>query len=347
MNSRRLRRHDMWVNLLQRLAEAILFFNPAVWYLSRRISTVREFCCDAVTCRTLAAAPEQSKTEYALALLRVVELARGPQAPRAATDANGADDLLALAAAGRTALELRTRIEALYGETLYGETLHGEPVRERLRLSTGGWLTVAALALAVLLAPLSWRMAAQSTGKTPESDQARIQPTPPVIKPNTTKPGTDLSHYIVTIEAESRPQAIFKSFPAIVMVSSAGKSLLLSASWGAEPFPLSNPGVPIGALFLSEGKDPVGIVAYDIARGIAVFSVNRAIAPFPGNVLPRISGRGIYSRHCRVLRTSPPARRACWLSKRPMRAKRSDGKRSPSNMPLKSTWANGNAGRRC
>ena len=32
-----LRRHDMWVNLLQRLAEAVLFFNPAAWYLTRRI----------------------------------------------------------------------------------------------------------------------------------------------------------------------------------------------------------------------------------------------------------------------------------------------------------------------
>ena len=40
------RRHDMWVNLLQRLAEAVFFFNPAVWYLSRRIST---FANSAVT----------------------------------------------------------------------------------------------------------------------------------------------------------------------------------------------------------------------------------------------------------------------------------------------------------
>ena len=50
---------------------------------------------------------------------------------------------------------------------------------------------------------------------------------------------------------------------------------------GGRTVPLSNPGVPIGALFLSEGKDPVGIVAYDIARGIAVFSVNRARTPVP------------------------------------------------------------------
>jgi BlaR1 peptidase M56 len=266
-----LRRHDMWVNLLQRLAEAVLFFNPAVWYLSRRISTVREYCCDELTCRTLAGVSEQSKAQYALALLRVVELARCPGAPLAAADPNPADDLLALAAAGRTALELRTRIETLYGE----------PVREPLRLSAGGWLTVAVLALAVLLVPVSWRMATRSADRTPASGHALSQPSQPTAKPAATTPAADLSRYLVTIEAESRPHGIFKSFPAIVMASSGEKSLLLSASWGAEPFPLDKPGVPIGALFLSDGQDPVGVVAYDIRRGIAVFSVNRALAPIP------------------------------------------------------------------
>ena len=70
------RRHDMWVNLLQRLAEAVLFFNPAAWYLTRRISTLREFCCDEMTCRAMAPVHAHSRREYALALLRVVELAR-------------------------------------------------------------------------------------------------------------------------------------------------------------------------------------------------------------------------------------------------------------------------------
>jgi Zn-dependent protease with chaperone function len=47
------KRYDMWVNLLQRLAEAALFFNPALWFLSRRISTLREYCCDELTCKAL------------------------------------------------------------------------------------------------------------------------------------------------------------------------------------------------------------------------------------------------------------------------------------------------------
>ena len=121
----------MWVNLLQRLAEAILFFNPAVWYLKPPHLDRSRVLLRRSDVPYAGRGSGAIQDGIALALLRVVELARGPEA-RAATDANGADDLLALAAAGRRR-QLRTRIEALYGETLYGETLHGEPVRERLR----------------------------------------------------------------------------------------------------------------------------------------------------------------------------------------------------------------------
>lgn len=47
-----IRRYDMWVNLLQRMAEVLLFFHPATWWLSGRMRAERELCCDdeAVNC---------------------------------------------------------------------------------------------------------------------------------------------------------------------------------------------------------------------------------------------------------------------------------------------------------
>lgn len=42
------RRHDALMNLLQRVVEAILFYHPAVWWLSSRIRTEREHCCDDI-----------------------------------------------------------------------------------------------------------------------------------------------------------------------------------------------------------------------------------------------------------------------------------------------------------
>lgn len=42
------RRSDFLANLLQSLAEALLFFHPAAWWLSRHVRELREHCCDDV-----------------------------------------------------------------------------------------------------------------------------------------------------------------------------------------------------------------------------------------------------------------------------------------------------------
>ncbi len=43
-----IRRRDYAVNLLQTVAETLLFFHPAVWWVSSRIREEREHCCDDV-----------------------------------------------------------------------------------------------------------------------------------------------------------------------------------------------------------------------------------------------------------------------------------------------------------
>jgi len=42
------RRHDSLVNLLQNVTETLLFYHPAVWWVSARIRAEREHCCDEV-----------------------------------------------------------------------------------------------------------------------------------------------------------------------------------------------------------------------------------------------------------------------------------------------------------
>jgi TonB family protein len=41
-----IRRGDFFANVVQTLAESLLFYHPAVWWLSRRIRQEREHCCD-------------------------------------------------------------------------------------------------------------------------------------------------------------------------------------------------------------------------------------------------------------------------------------------------------------
>jgi beta-lactamase regulating signal transducer with metallopeptidase domain len=47
-----IRRHDYLVNFFQMVIEALLFFNPAVWWINRHIRLEREACCDALAVHT-------------------------------------------------------------------------------------------------------------------------------------------------------------------------------------------------------------------------------------------------------------------------------------------------------
>ena len=156
-----LRRHDLWVNLLQRAAEVVLFFNPALWYLSRRISTLREYCCDEATCRMMTETVDEPRTEYALALLRIAELSQ-PLAGRIRRKMD-AGELATLAAGGRSPSELRRRVARLFGE----------PIREPLRLSRGSLSALCAVVLAVVFGSSMWPARAQTKESETEADPAK------------------------------------------------------------------------------------------------------------------------------------------------------------------------------
>ena len=71
-----IRRHDYLVNLLQSLGETVLFYHPAVWWVSGRIRTEREHCCDDV-----AVLVSGDRVGYASALATLEEWREGAVAP--------------------------------------------------------------------------------------------------------------------------------------------------------------------------------------------------------------------------------------------------------------------------
>ena len=73
-------RHDYLVNLLQMAVEALLFFNPAVWWMSRQARIEREACCDALAARLLG---EAGEWDLARALAAVAGGASGVVSARA------------------------------------------------------------------------------------------------------------------------------------------------------------------------------------------------------------------------------------------------------------------------
>jgi beta-lactamase regulating signal transducer with metallopeptidase domain len=113
-----IRRHDYVVNLAQTVVETLLFYRPAVWWVSRQIRVEREHCCDDLVVGTCA-----DRIEYARALASLEERRRP-------------SGQWALAAAGGPLLK---RIQRLLGQ----------PVERRF---PDGWLAgIAVFTAAILL----------------------------------------------------------------------------------------------------------------------------------------------------------------------------------------------------
>ncbi len=148
-----IRRYDHLVNLLQHVVEAILFFHPAVWYVSRRIRVEREYCCDDAV---LAAGGQ--RLEYAGSLVRVAELgcrSRG-LAP--------CHKLVALASSGQRPSRLRRRILRLLAY----------PEVPEVRLTAGSTLLLAIVLAVGLSVPLAmFRPAARAETGAPDEQQGR------------------------------------------------------------------------------------------------------------------------------------------------------------------------------
>lgn len=112
-----IRRWDLVVNLLQRMLEAILFFHPAVWYVSRRVSVERENACD-----DLVVSVGWQRVQYADALVRMAEICAQLKGGQLVADAT------LLAASGVSASHFKRRVLRLLG---------GEPAA-RFKLGRAG-----------------------------------------------------------------------------------------------------------------------------------------------------------------------------------------------------------------
>ena len=148
-----LRRYDPLVNMLQRLVEAVIFFHPAIWYISRRIEVERENASD-----DMVLAAGWQPIHYADALVRMAELSApvrsGGSSPLPAT---------ALAASGIRQSDFKRRIIRL----LDGESSH-------YRLTNFSLLTVVMIVIFSVAAPYLVRTWAQQA--TPVTDQKNEGP---------------------------------------------------------------------------------------------------------------------------------------------------------------------------
>jgi beta-lactamase regulating signal transducer with metallopeptidase domain len=74
-----IRRHDYLVNMLQGIAEALLFYHPAVWWISGQIRHERELCCGDFVVRVTGDVLTYARALTELESSRKVYLKNGPR----------------------------------------------------------------------------------------------------------------------------------------------------------------------------------------------------------------------------------------------------------------------------
>jgi beta-lactamase regulating signal transducer with metallopeptidase domain len=176
------RRHDYLVNLLQTMVETVLFYHPAVWWVSRRVRAEREHCCDDVAVTIC------DRLVYARALSDLAEMA----APH-----------LAMAASNGSLVERVRRIL-------------GRPAAEAG--SGAGWLPVflmLTLAAPVLSAPFTPKpqvpatvatTPAPATAPVPATSVAIAVPIVPTMAPQTAVAGAPQPVVTTSTQVVTHPQ---------------------------------------------------------------------------------------------------------------------------------------------
>jgi beta-lactamase regulating signal transducer with metallopeptidase domain/thiol-disulfide isomerase/thioredoxin len=130
-----IQRYDLIANLLERLIEVLLFFHPAVWWLTRQVRIERENACDDAVLHSGC-----QRAAYAEALLRVAELCAFAPSPTFSPAG-------LLAATGENPSQLARRIHRLFNVE--------EPSRARSAAPTVAMLLL--FGASVILAMAAWR----------------------------------------------------------------------------------------------------------------------------------------------------------------------------------------------
>ncbi|MDX1926261.1 MAG: PQQ-binding-like beta-propeller repeat protein [Pirellulaceae bacterium] len=132
-----LARCDHVINILQRVIESLLFFHPAVWWLSQRVREEREICCD---CLVLANGADP--LDYARSLLSVAEMGYSKRLSTSVAT-------VSLFVTGTKPSALRQRIAGILGE----------PASPSLRLNSRSLL----IAIAIPLLPMMVALRSNAT----------------------------------------------------------------------------------------------------------------------------------------------------------------------------------------
>ncbi|HEV2972107.1 MAG TPA: M56 family metallopeptidase [Pirellulales bacterium] len=242
------RRHDYLVNLVQTAIETLLFYHPAVWWVSSRIRQERESCCD-----DLAIATCGNRLSYARALATLEELRPRPRQ-------------LALAASGSSLLGRIRRIVGL-------PSIRHNRSRHWL---LGTALSAALLALVIALGVSNFATGDEPTPKSADSPPAKSNET---AKPAELPKSQEAPHqYPFDLSVQKLgnsdaddllPEELGNRIKQIPHVTSVTGSLNMFDMWPCV-FGVPSDSPPFKALKVLSGRLPVAADRHVVIVGKAV-----------------------------------------------------------------------------
>ena len=213
-----IRRFDLIVNLLQRLIESVLFFHPAVWFVSRRVSVERENAAD-----DMVLAAGWQRANYADALVRMAELSSALRNTRVANPA------AALAASGANTSDFKRRVLRLLEAS----------DQSKFRLTRRGVLLFVTMCAALLIMAM-----VQANNKNGSDDSDSRETNRPMDGPKSTvraleppsagevaAPATKRPRFVLSVELRhAKSQPIGEHVMRLVSPGSSFPSMLLMKS---------------------------------------------------------------------------------------------------------------------
>ena len=196
-----IRRHDFFVNILQRCVESLLFYHPGVWWMSARIRVEREHCCDDVAVRMCG-----DRRAYVQAL---IELERKRQST----------PVMSVAATGGSLVQ---RVHRILG----------------LKTSTADWQSAAATLVFILawLAAGAWQTSntLQATPVLPVTAAAAVAVLPAITSPAPVAEAVNAIAAIIT----AQPQPAVEPQSAAISASGMGAIQgVVTRAGSSEPVP--------------------------------------------------------------------------------------------------------------
>jgi beta-lactamase regulating signal transducer with metallopeptidase domain len=152
-----IRRFDLWVNFAQRVFETLLFYHPAVWWLSDRLRMERELCCDQLAVRATG-----QRTVYASMLEFVARLRLSGDAPPSLA-----------AAVGGNKMRLLNRVRDVFNADQPAAARWWPAGLMALAIALGGWLTADAWLPAAVAADGEKENVERERGDREEGDRDR------------------------------------------------------------------------------------------------------------------------------------------------------------------------------